>query len=418
MYSAMEYENRLVCNLADKAFAPKILFNPTTTEAAQKFQLVHMGDYAVMPGGFKVDQGAVAGLMNDGLAMHETIQGLIQSNLSSYRQQVPPDRRGNPATKFEKQLESMQQSALNKTQFNRYYEQLDMLYAEIYRRLSTSPDERAKYFRECCIDRGVPKEALTKVYKVQATRVVGQGSAFMRKQAVDALFPIAGALPDQGRNKLIADKIAAEAGQSAVTRYFPQRDQQLATDQQSEAMQWVGVMKIGVPFVVTGTQDALTYAQIFLQAASQAMQSLQQGANPMDVLKFLTIVGPAIAANLKKLSQDPTRQQQFKILTEQFKALAALTDKLKAQVQKMQEMAKQQQQKTQAAMNDQQLKQAKVQSDIQLKAVKTRAQLQQSAEKHQQKLTQGAQDMVLKDATTAAEIHRNRLRSMEEANAA
>lgn len=414
MYSAMEYENRLICNLADKAFAPKILFSPTTTETAQKFQLVHMGDFAVMPGGFKVEQGGVAGLMNDGLAMHGQIQSLMQSNLSSYQQQVPPQRRGNPETAFEKKMEASQQSSLNKTQFNRYYEQLDMLYAEIYRRLTTSPDEPAVYFRKCCKDRGVPVSALKKVQKVQATRVVGQGSAFMRKQSIDAIFPIAGALPEEGRANLLSDKIAAEAGQSAVSRYYPRRDPQLATDQEAEAMQWVSAMKVGVPPVITGTQDALTYAQTFLRAASEAMASLEQGGNPMEVYKFLTICGPAIAAHLKRMSADPTRQQQFKILTEQWKTLAAMTDKLRGAIEKMQQAAQEQQQATQAAMTDEQLKTAKVLSDIKLKEVKTQAQLGQSAQKHNMKLSQEQQDMAIKDIIAAAEIIRDNAKAEQD----
>jgi hypothetical protein len=62
-------------------------------------------------------------------------------------------------------------------------------------------------------------------------------------------------------------------------------------------------------------------------------------------------------------------------------------------------------------MTDAQLKQAKTQHDIQLKTVKTQAQLKQSEEKHRLKIAHEVQDMQLADASTAADIHRNRMKS-------
>lgn len=406
MYSAMEYENRLICNLCDKAFAPKILFNPTTSEASQKFSLAHMGDFAVMPKGFEVNQTGVAGLMDDGLAMRGQLKDIMNTTLSSYRQGVASQKSGNPVTKFEKQLEAAMQSSLSMPQFNRYYKQLDQLMSEIWRRISNpnSTDERAKEFQSKCRKQGVPIEALNRVEYVGATRVIGQGSAFMRKQAIDAIFPIAAALPEAGRDNLIADKIAAEAGQAAVQRYYPKKNSPLASDQQAEAIQWVAAMKVGVPPVVTSTQNALTYAATFLKAGVDAMTSLQQGGNPMQVLSFLEIDGPAIMGQLRRIANDPTRKQVFHEMMKQWEQLAGATDMLKKKMQQAAEQQQGQQQKTQAAMTDEQIKTAKAQNDIQLKQVKTAAQMQQSHQKFQQKLEQTAQDMALKDAVTAHEL--------------
>ncbi len=430
MFSAMEYENRLLCNLADKAFSPKILFKPTSSEARQKFELATYGEFGVLPKGMDAVQQPVAGLMDDGIKLHQMMNGVVSSNLSSYRQQIPTPKEGNPPTKWQKQYEAALQSALSKTQFNRFYKQLDTLYREIYRRLSdpNNPDEMAKDFRERCLLRGVPPEALGRVDYVGAARVVGQGSAFMRKAAIDSLFMIAGSLPEEGRSNLLADKVAAEAGQAAVLRYYPMKKPETASDQVAEATQWVGVMRAGVPAVVSSNQNAVVFASTFMGAAVEAVKSIKMGANPAEVLKFLGIIGPAIAAQLKRFSQDPTRAQLFKALMQQWQQLAAITDKLKGVVQKMQEGQQQQQQKSQQAMSDQQIAQMKLQSDIALKAAKTKAQLGQSREKHQLKLqeqiedhqmdmaqrgqghqmevAQRAQDMVINDATAASDIRR------------
>lgn len=413
MYSAMEYENRLICNLCDKAFAPKIIFKPTSAEAGQKFSLAHFGDYAVMPPNFDWQQTPIGGVMNDGEAMLGIIKGTVQENLSSYRGGVPDQKSGNPVTKFEKQLQAVQQAAMNKTQFNRYYVQRDKLLAEIWRRLinPNSTDDRAIEFQKKCKADGVPLEALSRWQYVGACRVVGQGSAFMRKQAIDSLFPIAGSLPEEGRVNLLTDKIAAEAGQGAIERYYPKKAEVQATDQQAEALLWVGAMKVGVPPVVTSSQNALTFAATFMKAATDAVNSVKQGADPMAVLSFLHLAGPAIAAQLKRMSNDPTRQQPMQVLMKQWQQLAQITDQLQAQVQRQQEQQKAQQQKTQGVMNDLQLKNAKTKSDIELKQEKAKAQLEQSAAKHQLQLAAGVQKIHLADATTAAEIHRNRLKS-------
>lgn len=414
MFSAMEYQNRLICNLCDKAFAPKMLFKPTTTESTQKFQLAHFGDYGVLSANFDWTQTGVAGLMNDGLAMNKEITELVSSNLSSYRQQ-PMKQDGNPPTARQVMFDASQQAALSKTQFNRYYEQLDMLYTEIYRRLSNlnSTDERAKEFQKRCQKRGVPEEAIGRVRSVQATRVVGQGSAFVRKQSLNQLWITLGpTLPEDGRDNLVSDMIAAEAGQSAVMRYNPKRPKALVTDQESEARQWVGLMKIGVQPVVTSSQNPVVFAQTYLQAAAQAVATLQQGANPMEVLSFLNVAGPAIMAQMQRYANDPTRAALYKVQAKQWKQLAQITDKLKMQFQKAQQNGGQQQQRTQSAMNDEQLKTMKTMNDIKLKQVKTQAQLKQSEDKHRLKIAQGVQDLQLKDASTAAEIHRNRMKSM------
>jgi hypothetical protein len=309
-------------------------------------------------------------------------------------------------------------SALSKTQFNRFYAQLDSLYTEIYRRLSNfgSTDQRAKDFQKRCTDQGVPKESIKQIAKIQATRVVGQGSAFMRKQAIDSLIPMAGALPEDGRDNLMRDKIAAEAGQSAVLRYYPRKDNPMGNDQQAEAMLQVAAMKIGVPPVITSNQNPLIFAMTFIQAAQQALQSLKQGGSPPDVLRFLNICGPAIAAHLQRFATDPTRAPLFKQLMQQYQQIAAATDELKKNLTKMGQQQMAQQQATQQAMTDEQLAQAKLQSDIQLKTVKTQAQLKQSQQKHDLRTAETIQNMRLKDAVTAHELNLSRLQASHQAN--
>lgn len=177
-FSPMEHENRLLCQLYNKAYAPDILFKPGTTESISKFTLSHMGLYGILPAGFEVIQTPIKGALQDGLAMFKTSSELMRSNLSSYRQQTPMKQTGNPQTAKQVMLEANQQSALSKTTFNRYYRQLDLLYAEIVRRLCNlnSLDPLAIKFQELCVDAGIPRECFGRIEAVRAVRVdfIGQ----------------------------------------------------------------------------------------------------------------------------------------------------------------------------------------------------------------------------------------------------
>jgi hypothetical protein len=262
----------------------------------------------------------------------------------------------------------------------------------------------------------VPPQALANVKSVRAIRVVGQGNNFMRQDAIERAWVQYGpALPEEGRSRLLTDGLAAGMGYLQAQRYNPQpQNGSLADDQRAEATQWVAAMKVGVPAVVTPTQNPVTYATVFMQAAAAAVESLQQGANPTEVYAFLQMTGPAIVSHLRRFPQDPARQQLLKGLLTQWKQLAAMTDELGQMIQDQMEQQAEAQQNQQVTLDDQQLKAMKLQGDMQLKQAKTAAQLQQSQERHRQKMLEARQNMALKDATTASDIHRKNVETTAE----
>lgn len=418
MYGPMEYENRLMCNLMDKTFAPKVLFRPTSAEAKQKMEISHMGDYGVLPAGWDVEQVPIQGFLTDGLAMWRASSELMRSNLSNYRQQVAMRESGNPATAREVTLKASEQSSLSKPTYSRYYKQLDMLYTEMVRRMCNLNTlcPRAKLFQDRCIEKGVPREAFGRVETVRAVRVIGQGSPYMRQQSVSSIGQIMQRLPEDGQQNWINDFIAANAGQSAVERYNPQASvNRLPDDQHYEALQGVAMMKIGMPPIVTSSQNPVIYAATYLKAATQALQSLQQGASLMDVMAFLDICGPCIMAQLQRFANDPLRSQIFGVLSQQWKKLSQITDQLRRQLQSQQQQQQQLQQKAQTVQSEAEIKAMKAKADMDLKAQKQNATLQMQAEKHRQGLA-------ISDAKTASEIDRaNKLaqvKMIEQQNAA
>lgn len=411
MYSALEFENRLLCRLYDGAFAPKVLFKPTTTEVTQKMQMAHMGNFGVIPAGWDAQESPINGFINEGLAMYRAGSSVMRENLANYRQSPDSPKPGNPETKFGRQLDASMASSLTATTFNRYYKQLDILYNQIVRRLCNlnTNDKRAIGFQEACIDKGVPKECFGRIESVEAIRVVGTGNAFLRKAALAEMTQIVPGLPEEGQQAWKDDMIAATCGQKSVSRYNPKKTpSKMPSDQNFMALEGVSMMKVGIPPIVTSSQNPVTFASTYLNAGVQALTSVQKGADPNEVLHFLELCGPAILAHMKRFANDPLRRNVFVQMLAQFKQLAKLTDTLKKQVQQMQKQRQAQMAKTQQVMSDQQLHGVKVMGDLALKSKKQDAQLAMQRQKHDQNLA-------IQDAQAASQIDRENRRQRAQA---
>jgi hypothetical protein len=404
MFGAMEWQNRLMCNLADKVFAPKVLFRPTSGDSKQKLALTHLGDYGSLPAGWDAVQVPMNGFLQEGMEFNREIGATVASNLSQYRQNLQQEG-GNPITASEVNWRASEQARLGKTQLNRYYQQLDDFYEEVYERAASDKQRKnlpggaaALEFQNRCTERGVPVEALRKVNYVRATRIAGQGSPFMRQQALEFLLGMVAMLPEGGRQSLIQDVIAARSGQAAVRRYFPTPMQDsTAMDQAAEAQDKVAAMKVGLLPLVTPTQNALIYATTFLNAGDAAAATLQQGANPAEVAAFLDLIGQATAAHLQRLAQDKTRAGDYKQLEAHWKKLAQLTDQLHQELAHQAQAQAEQPQGGQAMSVDDQLKMKKAQVDIQIKEAKANQALELKAQKFKQ-------DSAIHDAKAAQQI--------------
>lgn len=426
MYSPIELQNRLLNDQAGKAFTPKIMLKAPSEGGDDELMLQQFGDYAVIKPGVEVVQTPISGVMEEGMVFNRELSGIIASNLSQYRTNLQREK-GNPVTAREVDERSSQQARLGKTQLSRYYQQLDHLYAEMYRRATqklvkgTPGYDRAKEFQDRCEKNGVTLEELRKVEHVRATRIAGQGSETLRQQALGELFTgVLPMLPETGRDNLIMDVIASRVGQSHARRYYPPAElRDRPTDQHAIAMGQVADMKIGVAAVVTDTQNSVIFAQTFLKAAAEAVATVEQGANPQEVLQFTELAGQAIAQHLERLKQDPSRKKIYEALNEQFTQLAKIHDQLVKQLEAQSEQESQAlmermeaQKRAQAIQNGQDpatmIKAAETQEKVRQQQQKTDAGLAMKMQKQRQdmelKALSQAQEMELRDAKTAHEI--------------
>ena len=406
MYAALEMKNRLKCSLVDAALTrTAIHMVPNSPNDLNRTNVVQMGPYAILPPGYNVQQTSAGGVLDAPMAVERDLEGLMQANLSQYRQRL--DKGGNPRTATEIDAIVSQQSILGKTQLNRYYTQLDVFFAERYRR-AISPDltpdmpggAEALAFQKACIDRGVPRVCFDKYDYVQATRTAGRGSAMERRAIMNQLMGIVGMLPETGRKHVIEDHIASMAGYHSLQRYYPVPEEDVDMQEQlQEAARENALFKTGANIPVAGGDFHAIHAESHIAAASEAVMAAQQGSgNPAEIANYLSLIVRHTASHMEELSQDSSRQEMVKEFNQQLQQLATIAQQLGSQAaaqMEQQRAAQAEMQQIQSGMDpkeqiammrmerDEARKDAKTANDIERKSAKT------------------SQDIQLKDAKTA-----------------
>lgn len=424
-YSALEAINRLMCHEVDLAFiGSAINFQFKTAADKEAMQLMQFGPVNFWPEGVNLLQSNSTGqLIQAPSFIRKDILSTVTANLAQYRQGQEREK-GNPRTAREVGLQAENQNFINRSGVTFYFEQEDAFYAERFRR-AANPNltekncggREALEFQRRCFKRGVPKEALQKMASITATRTVGYGSADARLQSLNRLLMRLPLYSEAGRERILEDITSADVGHTLMRRYMPESGSSPSIDfQTDQARDKVALLRLNILPPVMPHQNAVIFAETFIQAAAQSLAGLSEGiGNPVEVVAFVDIAGQAAGMHLQRIEQDETRKQQYDALVERLERIGAMNDELKAQLQQQMQQNGQQQQKTQAALTDEQLKQMKTQSDIarknqkaqvdmQSKTAKTRFGMQLQAMKEQQ-------NRAIKDITTAQEIELNRLKA-------
>jgi len=421
-YASLELKNRLRNSLIDATVARQsIHITPNSPNALNRMNIIQVGAYSFMPSDVSVAQTNNSGTLEPAMAVDRELEGLMQANLSQYRQRL--DKGGNPRTATEIDAITSQQSTLGKTQLNRYYTQLDTLFAERYRRASNSnltPDvpggADALAFQKACRDRGIPVAALKSVDYVQATRTAGRGSSMERRAIMNQLMNISGMLPETGRQNVIKDHIAAMSGYHSVERYFPvpQRDITMQEELQEAAIE-NALFKTGANIPISGGDSHPVHAASHVQAGGEALMAMQEGkGSPSEIAGYLSVIVQHTSEHLNAMANDGSRKEMVKELSKQLQQLSAVVQQLEqqaAQQAEQQQAAAAEMQSVQggqdskdqlAAMRmerDEGRKDAKVQNDMARKNAKTEQDLQLKDAKT-------AQKMALEDSRNANTIER------------
>lgn len=406
----IQLKNRTNCAAIDNFFLTmSVLVKATSGKTAQNPNLMQVGPLSILPPDTEVQQWGLAGRMQEGLMIDNHLERKLSANIGTYRQSVRREQ-GNPETATKVMADQAKEAMLSKGAVNRFYGQLDHVFVETYNRSlntgngDTEWGKAAAEFRERCEKRGVMLGDLKKVRFVRAYRNIGNGSIFQRQQSMLNMLAVVPMLNEAGRQNWLDDYIASSTNQEMVDRYNPKGNYNptLEDDRVTATLQ-VAAAKEGVAPVITDTQNHVIYADIFLAAAADSIQSVGQGADPMQVLSFLETLGPALAQHMSAIAADKSRQQVFDALEPRYKQVAQFTDRLKAQVIQMQQQQAKQAQKQQRFMTDQQMAEAKTASDIQRKDRKAAFDMSIKGRKAEQQIA-------IQDVTTATSEQRENVK--------
>jgi len=405
MYAALELKNRLKCSLVDAAMArTSIHLQPKSPNDLHRSNVVNMGPYSILPPNYDVQQTNTAGILDAPLQVERELEGLLQANLTQYRQRL--EKEGNPRTATEIDALMSQQSSLGKTQLNRYYSQLDALFAEKYKR-AINPNltkgqngaEMALKFQKACRDKGVPRACMDKTVTIQATRQSGRGSAFARQAVMQQLMGLVNMLPEGGRQNVIEDTIASLAGYSSLERYFPQPKIDLSTqEQQQEAARENILFKTGGIIPVSSGDNHAIHAAAHIQAGIEAASVMDQnGINPEEIGTFLRALLENTGAHLAELEKDETRSDVVASLSGQFEELANLYGEILDEINAQQTAAQDGMQEGMEAASGEGIEIMKFEREEARRDAKAQADIERKAAK-------ADQDLALKDAKTAAKL--------------
>ena len=416
MYSALELKNRLKCSLVDAAMArTAIHLQPETANDLNRANVVQMGPYSIIPPGYNVTQTNSAGVLDAPLSVERELEGLLQANLSQYRQRL--EKQGNPRTATEVEAIVAQQSVLGKTQLNRYYSQLDTFFGERYRRAISSSltvdmpgASDAMAFQKKCIERGCPRECFDKIDSVVATRTAGRGSAIERRAIMNQLMGIITMLPESGRKHVIEDHIASLAGYHSLGRYYPMPEDDIDTqEQQQEAARENALFKTGAVIPVAGGDMHAVHAEVHIQAGMEATQAAQDGAGDLaEIGVYLQAVVDHTSAHLGMMAEDSTRKELLEFYSEQINEIQKVATQIADEVNRQQEEAMKQQQEQQQQMVEMQAIQGGTDAKEQIAMMKLeRDEARRDAKTQndmERKNAKTQQDMALKDAKTAQKM--------------
>lgn len=428
IFVPMQLKDRIECSRADSVFLRNsILMQPRQETDRTKINMMQIGKMTILPTNMDVQESTILGDITSTIEVGRELSMLIEKNTGIYRPTLEKGG-GNPDTLGEFQTKFAQATVLSSSAITRFYSQMDRLYEEQWRRVYRAGtagkydednenkddwENEARRFISRCEARGVDREWLKKPKFVRAFRAIGQGSAAMRQQIVSTflnpnVFPL---YPEDGQQNILEDFTRTLGGQTAVARYMPASSRMgLPNNDQWDAMQENATMKIGSPALWTPRQNNIIHAQTHLAAASQAAASLEQGANPVDVLAYVDALGAHIAEHLQRESAVPTSKAAVKALEEKWKRLAKFADDLRQKIQASADQQQELQEEQQQVLTEADIKRMDVQMKNQISREKAAATLQLKAERQNAELALKARGQeaqtAMADASTAAEITR------------
>lgn len=425
LYAVCQLQNRIKCRFTDAVFESLMQYfriaNPSDADRLQKVDLLDKG---FLPEGllfvkpeerWKIDQRLVGDWLNMSRQQLSDVS-------SAFSQEYEPESGEESATMTRAKVSSTAQ--LVGSMLNRAYSYEDFRYREIARRfcIPNSKNMDVRSARNDILRQGVPEEALnSERWKVKAVRVVGSGNKMIQMGIVKALMETRAAHGPEAQHEILKLHDAVVSDDYALAdRLNP--DEPKVSDSVHDTQLVFGTLMAGGVVTPKPGLNEVEVAQTMLQLMAGKVEQIDKSGGvgtPTDV-NGLMMAGKYTNAFIAMLAMDESQKQLVKQLGD---AMSRIANHIKAFGQRQAEQAKNQAQQNGNGADPSAMAKAQV------TAMQGKLKIENSKQSHAEKTAQRAltweRDELRKDkqtasqiqrenAVTAAEIQRNRLRSLSE----
>lgn len=441
LYSVCNLQNRLRCKFNEALFENlMMLFRVKSNDEVQralKLDMVNKGfiddTLAIVPAGDRFQPRA--DLIELGLKENNE---LISASTGAFAQRRNFSKDKVEKTRFQVMAEVNADTALISAALQQAYKYQNFEDQEIFRRFckknSTDPDVRE--FRASCLRQGVPESLLLpEKWTVEHEQVMGGGNKTQEMTIAQQLLEMRPMFDPQPQREVLRDVVLAITDDAAkAEQLVPEAP--TVSDSVHDTELAFGTLMIGGKVTPKPGLNAVEVAGTMIQAMGQKVQEIMQSGGvgtPQDI-KGLAACAQYAGAYIQQLGQDKSQKEVVKQLSD---ALGKLMNEVKGMVQRQQQMAKKAAQqngqgqpdpkdivKAQAMAEQAKIKQENMRTSHAQRTAQRQIQFEQQLKQEQarerSKLGMEAQktkaDIAKTDITTAAEISRNRLKSLGEAN--
>lgn len=342
-FKHVEVENRMLCQGINRAFINSSVVLKFLNERARTMgQLRVMGTVVSLPVGSEFQQVFLQGGIEDLVVMQRLLGNHLDNNIGigTARGMSRDDGRGETKTAREVDYTSANEGSIGEAEITNFYEQLDSLYQMMFDVAAdpSTSDTEAKRFQKECLTDGVPKEALTDMEYVRASRQNGYGSPEMAQLKFDQSKDLVPMLPEDGKIRWLKNAITSIHGPQAAKELVP--DTHIPNDQDWQADIENGIIAMGrLPEVTAGQDDVIHLqrhfadAQQTLQPVAQSLQNnpngQQQDPQALESTNgYAQLMAQHIEEHINRLQHDPSRRNAAKLFEDQFRQLAQFSQAL------------------------------------------------------------------------------------------
>jgi hypothetical protein len=352
-FKHVEIENRLMCNQINNAMlAGMMVLQPNTSQSEDKAQNIKFGNgVAWIPPNTLLQQNRMGGDIQGPMAVQRMISNNLANNIGQYSGNAisREDGRGERATAAEVQYAEGKETKLTQGQMDAYYDDLDTIYENMFKRAVKGPDHESREFIQACLDEGVPVEALEQMECVKANRLSGYPSPSERRRNFASLVQLMPSLPEDGKNALLNEGISIFSSPDKIAVFnppvqAPTNDTWQATIENDSLVDGMN------PPIISGMNNVV-HLKVHLDYADERFAPFKEAveagesidpATLQTLYQYASVLGIHCEEHLSKMEGDQMRAGAAKFFSVQLKNLVAFHGKLRGAILDARRQAQQQ----------------------------------------------------------------------------